>query len=512
MTIARRMDAVKGARPSSGRCRGGPAPLTVRCAVSKTSRVNEIWQDSLHVRHDVTLIIGFALAVLVTLHVLLRKREVASAVGWIGLVWFAPILGAIGYAILGVNRVRRRAQLLRRQDAMADARAEVPAMRIDDELAQLDRGIGRITGRPLRTGTSVRAFHDGDAAYPPMLEAIGAARRTVGMASYIFRDDEWGGRFIAALSDAHRRGVAVRVLIDGIGGDWLRSPAYHRLQHDGVPAARFMHSPLPWRMPFINLRNHRKILVVDGTVGFTGGMNIADENVMATHPKEPVQDMHFRIEGPVVTQLAEAFLQDWSFVTGEDLDGDIWLPDCARTDGPPARVITAGPDQDIEKIEFAVLQAIACARSSVAVMTPYFLPDERLLTSLAIAAIRGVAVDIVVPGKSNHPLVDWATRANVRPLLSEGVRIWQCPPPFRHSKLMVVDDEWCLIGSSNWDIRSFRLNFELSMEVYDHDLAATLSEVMRQSRGPALTEADIASRTLLVRLRDAGARLLLPYL
>jgi len=477
-----------------------------------TSPLNDLWQGLLHLRHDVTLGIGMALAVLVTLHVLLRKREVSSAVGWIGLVWFAPILGAIGYAILGVNRVKRRARLLRPQDDGQDARADRPPLKIDDELTQLDRAIGHITGRQLRAGTKVQAFHNGDAAYPPMLAAIAAARRSIGMSSYIFRNDEWGGRFLAALGDAHRRGVAVRVLIDGIGGDWLRSPAYHRLRHEGVPAARFMHSPLPWRMPFINLRNHKKILVVDGLVGFTGGMNIGDENVMQTHPKEPVQDMHFRIQGPVVTQLVQAFLDDWSFVTGEDISGDDWLPQCAKSEGPPARVMTAGPDQDIEKIEFAVLQAIACARRSVAAMTPYFLPDERLLTALAVAAMRGVAVDIVIPGKSNHPLVDWGTRANVGPLLAEGVRIWQCPPPFRHSKLMVVDDEWCLIGSSNWDIRSFRLNFELNMEVYDRDLAATLSDVMLKSRGKPLTEADIGARTVPVRLRDSAARLLLPYL
>jgi cardiolipin synthase len=477
-----------------------------------TSPVNDIWQGLLHLRHDVALGIGMVLALLVTLHVLLRKREVASAVGWIGLVWFAPILGAIGYAILGVNRVRRRARLLRPQDAGPDSRSERPPLKIDDELTQLDRAIGHITGRQLRAGTEVQAFHNGDAAYPPMLAAIAAARHSIGMSSYIFRNDEWGGRFLAALCDAHKRGVAVRVLIDGIGGNWLRSPAYHRLRHEGVPAARFMHSPLPWRMPFINLRNHKKILVVDGTVGFTGGMNIGDENVMQTHPKEPVQDMHFRIQGPVVTQLVQAFLDDWSFVTGEDISGDAWLPECAKSEGPPARVMTAGPDQDIEKIEFAVLQAIACARHSVAVMTPYFLPDERLLTALAVAAMRGVALDIVVPGKSNHRLVDWATRANVGPLLSEGVRIWQCPPPFRHSKLMVVDDEWCLIGSSNWDIRSFRLNFELNMEVYDRDLAATLNDVMRKSRGKPLTEADIQARTVLMRLRDSAARLMLPYL
>jgi cardiolipin synthase len=265
-------------------------------------------------------------------------------------------------------------------------------------------------------------------------------------------------------------------------------------------------------MPFLNLRSHKKILVVDGLVGFTGGMNIADENVMATNPKAPVQDMHFRIDGPVVAQLTQVFIEDWAFVTDEVLGGDAWLPGCGHHDGAPARAISAGPDEDIEKVEFAVLQAVSCARGSIALMTPYFLPDARLITGLALAAMRGVAVDVVVPATSNHKLVDWATRANIGPLLAENVRIWRCPPPFRHSKLMVVDDEWCLIGSSNWDIRSFRLNFELCVEVYDRDLAANLVGVMRQSRGPALTQADLDRRTLPVRLRDAAARLLLPYL
>ena len=177
-----------------------------------------------------------------------------------------------------------------------------------------------------------------------MLAAIAAAKSSIGLSSYIFRNDVWGGHFIDALTAASRRGVAVRVLIDGIGGGWLSSPAYHRLQRDGVTAARFMHSLLPWRMPFINLRNHKKVLVLDGVVAFTGGMNIADENVMATHPKMPVQDLHFKIEGPVVAQLAEAFAEDWAFVTAEDLQGDAWF----SADSHPGPVhwhasSTAGP-------------------------------------------------------------------------------------------------------------------------------------------------------------------------
>ncbi len=474
--------------------------------------MTDIWFDLLHARADVTLALGLVFAICVTIHSLLQKRDVAAAVGWIGLVWFAPILGAIVYVVFGVNRVRRRARQLRPQDEDPDGRSTPTLPGTESELDALGRGISRITARPLLPGTRVQAFQNGDQAYPPMLEAIAAARHSIGLSSYIFRDDIWGGRFIAALAEASGRGVAVRVLIDGIGGGWLRSPAYRRLSRAGVPAARFMHSPLPWRMPFINLRSHKKILVVDGAVGFTGGMNIADENVMATRPAVPVQDLHFRIDGPVVGQLMEAFAQDWQFATGEDLEGAAWFPAVPHGSGALARVIDSGPDEDLEKVEFAVLQAVACARKSIALMTPYFLPDERLITALSLAAMRGVSVQIVLPQASNHVLVDWATRANIGPLLSDGVRIWRSPPPFHHSKLMVVDGEWCLIGSCNWDIRSFRLNFELCMEIYDSALAAVLTELMQQSRGKPLMQAELNDRKLVVRLRDAAARLMLPYL
>ena len=274
-----------------------------------------------------------------------------------------------------------------------------------------------------------------------------------------------------------------------------------------------MHSLLPWRMPFINLRSHKKVLVVDGRIAFTGGMNIADENVMATRPRHPVQDTHFRVEGPVVAQMAEDFAQDWAFITEEELQGVSWFPDLPDLHlGAPARVVESGPDEDLEKIEFAILQAVACARDGIAVMTPYFLPDERLTTALALASMRGVKVDVVIPERSDHRFVDWATHANVGPLLPEGVRVWRCPPPFRHSKALVVDGEWCLVGSCNWDIRSFRLNFGLCPEVHDRGLAGQLAVLMLACRGSALTRAALDRRPAPVRLRDSTVRPMLPYL
>ena len=446
------------------------------------------------------------LAVAVTMHVLLRKREVSSAAAWIGLAWFAPVMGSVSYVLFGINRVQRRARRLK------DGGGPRPDAPDEGDARPLQRGIAGITGRAMAPGTALAVYQDGDEAYPPMLAAIAGARQSVGMVSFIFHDDVWGGRFIAALAAAHDRGVAVRVLVDGIGGGWLRSAAYHRLRARGVPAARFLHSSGPWLMPFLNLRCHKKVLVVDGAVAFTGGMNIADANVKAMRSPAPVQDTHFRVEGPVVRQLSEAFAGDWSFATNEDLGGDLWFPPLHSHGGAPARVIDSGPDDDIEKIEFAVLQAVACARTRISVMTPYFLPDERLATALALAVQRGVSVDVVVPETSDHVLIDWALRANLGPMLKEEVRVWRCPPPFRHSKAMLVDDDWVLVGSCNWDIRSFRLNFELCLEFYDKAVSVELDRFMLTCRGREWTLAELDARPLPGRLRDACARLMLPYL
>ena len=478
------------------------------------SAMDEIWRRLLQDRGYITLPLGLALSLLVTLHVLLRKREVATSVGWIGLAWFAPVTGAIMYFLMGINRVQRRARRLRRDGRSSPSTAHDTDHQNDDgHLDALQQGIRSITGRPLLGCNIVEVFQDGEEAYKPMLVAIETATRSIGLSSYIFRNDVWGNRFIDALNAAQARGVAVRVLIDGIGGGWLRSPAYHHLRRHSVPAARFLHSLLPWRMPFLNLRSHKKILVIDGIIGFTGGINIGDENVMSTSPRAPVQDTHFCIRGPVISQLSEVFAQDWLFATEEMLDGEVWFPELADAGGKvSSRVIDSGPDEDVEKIEFAMLQAVACARDSVAIMTPYFLPDDRLVTALSLATMRGVSVDVVIPEKGNHKIVDWATRANIGPLLSDGVRVWLCPPPFRHSKIMIVDHNWVLIGSCNWDIRSFRLNFELCVESYDTHLAASLSNFIMRCRGSQLTELDLMTRSLPTRLRDAAARLALPYL
>jgi cardiolipin synthase A/B len=465
------------------------------------------------IRLDVIAPLGLIVATLVTAHVLLNKRDIGASLGWIGLAWLAPIVGGFIYFTFGINRVQRRAMRFRgepRAPKLAVLPPGEPGR--DDDLAPLEATATRITQRLPQPGNTITMLQNGDAAYPPMLDAIAAATRSIGLSSYILRDDEAGGAFIDALIAAGKRGVSVRVLIDGIGSGYFISRAFERLRHNGIPVARFMHSPLPWRMPFLNLRTHKKILVVDGRLGFTGGMNISAQNLLRRQPRHPVRDTHFRVAGPVVAQLVEAFTSDWDFITDEDLEGPAWFPELDAPGEAVARVITSGPDQDLEKIAFIILQALACARRSIQIMTPYFLPNERLITALSLAAMRGVVVDIVLPARSDHILVDWAARANMEPLVKDGCRVWQNPPPFDHSKILLVDGIWCMIGSANWDVRSLRLNFELNMEFYHSDLAAKLGAVIEAAKGRCLTESDITGRSLPVKLRDAGVRLLLPYL
>jgi cardiolipin synthase len=452
------------------------------------------------------------LAIAVTVHVLLHKRDVAAAIGWMGLAWLSPVIGPALYWLFGINRVRRRAYRISRR--YAARRPQSPAIGVlrSEKYAALERAVGVLTRRPTLAGNAVRLMRNGDEAYPVMLQAIAEAKVSIGFTSYIFDADEAGTPFIEALIAAKGRGVEVRVIIDGIGGGYFVNMVNYRLQRAGVRAVRFMHSWLPWRMAFLNLRNHKKILVVDGNLGFIGGLNISAHNLKACDPRTAVRDMHFEVKGPVVEQITEAFVTDWEFATGEELRGLNWFPQHVESGATLARVVTSGPDQDIEKIEFMFLQAIGSAQRAIKIITPYFLPDERLVAALELAAMRGVDVDIVIPENSDHKIMDWAVTAHIAPLLIAGAKIWYAPQPFEHSKLMTIDGGWSLVGSANWDQRSLRLNFELNMEIYDPEFTAMLSEKIAARQGTEVTLKWIYARPFLVRLRNRAVRLLLPYL
>ena len=348
-----------------------------------------------------------------------------------------------------------------------------------------------------------------------MIAAIRGAKRSVALASYIFRGDSVGFAFTTALAEAQSRGVQVRVLIDGVGGGYLSSPVARRLAAANVPTARFMHDLKPWRMPFVNMRNHKKLLIVDGAIGFTGGLNLAAENVLNDRARRPVKDVHFRLAGPIVTQLMVTFAEDWNFTTGEVLDGDLWWPEpTAAGTVMPARGISSGPDEDIGVLSSIMATAVGEAKRRLRIVTPYFLPDQTLTACILLAALRGVEIDIVLPIKSDHPSLDWAMHAHLTVLAGPRIRIYLSQPPFDHSKLMTVDGAWSMIGSANWDVRSLRLNFEFNVECYGPEATQAIDKVIdaRISAGRQVPAGEFADRPLPIRLRNLAARLFLPYL
>jgi cardiolipin synthase len=473
------------------------------------------------VLHDSWKVVASVLSVLVAVlawsHVVLHKRDVRAALGWVGLIAFAPILGAVAYMIFGVNRIRRRAQALRPPEVRPRPEDRPPAPALPpgaEHMGPLVRLADAVVRRPLVSGNAISLLPGGSLAYPAMLSAIEAAERSITLCTYIFDPGTVGDAFVEALAKAKERGVQVRVLIDAIGVRYRWPPVHHRLRRQGVRTALFLPRLSPVWLPFVNLRNHRKILVVDGRIAFTGGMNIRDTFVPGPRRPAPFMDLQARVEGPVVAHLQSAFAEDWLFTTGEDLVGPAFFPPAVSAGPVLGRGIPDGPDEDFETIRWVLLGAVAAARRRIRIVTPYFLPDQGLVTALNVAALRGVEVDVILPERGNLPIVQWAQNAQLWQVLDHGCRVWATPRPFDHTKAMTVDGAWSLLGSANWDPRSLRLNFELDVEAYDAGVAADLDALVdaRLVAAREITLRDVDQRPLPLRLRDGMARLFSPYL
>ena len=476
---------------------------------------------------DWTLLLTLTHVVLasgVTAHAVLKKRDSRAAIGWTALAWLAPFLGALAYLVLGINRINRAGTRLGLSDAMRGNPEFLPS---ENELKLAREGLERfpnfaglarageaLSGKPALPGNKVDCLLDGDESYPAMIEAIDDAKQSVGLLSYIFDSDRAGEQFFEALVQAKDRGVEVRVLIDDIGTRYSKENMVTRLSEAGVNAASFLPTSGLRMRRFSNLRNHRKILVVDGRIGFTGGTNIREAHCLNLDPKGPTQCLHFRFEGPVVAHLKEVFVTDWAFTTGEALRGPAWFPQLVRGGSVWARGISHGPDEDFETLSKLIFAALSAARDRVRIVSPYFLPDSRLMEALAVASLRGVTVEIYLPSDNNVKIVDWAAMAQIGLIMEHGCRVFVTKPPFDHTKLTLVDDIWALVGSTNWDPRSLRLNFEFNVECYHPHLSEQLHAIVDAKadgcREIKLKELD--DRALPIKLRDGLARLLSPYL
>lgn len=468
--------------------------------------------------------LDICIAATATVHVVLNKRDPRAVIAWSGLIWLSPFVGAGLYYCFGVNRIYRKAVALGMRERWVHLEyvpiTESCLASVDHfadaypELVELAYTVRTLTDRTVLPGNRVTPLVNGDQAYPVMLQAIAEATESITLLSYIFDADRAGNEFLASLQAAQRRGVEVRVLVDDVGARYSRPNMISQLCQAGVNATAFLPTRVPRLFQYANLRNHRKILVVDGKTGFTGGTNIREGHWLSLRPEYPVKCLHFQFEGPIVGQIQETFAQDWAFATGESLDGPKWFPELQNVGDCWTRCIPSGPDEDFEKMPLTLLAALFSARESITIMTPYFLPDQPLMEALKLAAMRGVEVRIILPATNNVPVVHWAMLATIPYLIERGCRVLLTPPPFDHTKLFIVDQAWSLVGSTNWDPRSLRLNFEFNIECYSEDLGRQLTEQVNAhlTNVRELQLDDLQSRPLLVRLRDSTARVFSPYL
>lgn len=460
-------------------------------------------------------------ALYATMHAVMKKRETNAVIGWVGLIWLSPLIGSVFYFMFGINRIERKGKQILEEikTASIDAAREWSDLSTSESVdfkhnQQLAHVGHHVTGFALLPGNEVTPLNGGEQAYAAMLAAIESAESTIGLCSYIFDYDKAGKKFIDALLAAQHRGVEVRVLVDHVGSRYSKPSSVEIMRDLGLNVATFLPTNAPFLAAYANLRNHRKILVVDGVIGFTGGMNIREGCLNEPGSAHPVQDLHFQFHGPVVEHLQDAFLADWEFAAEEELPANIWFGVSHSHGSTWARGIPDGPDADIDNIRLIMFNAITAARKRVDIVTPYFIPEYDLIAALAVAAMRDVRVRVLVPEEVNIRAVKWASMDPISKILSRGCEVYQSPFPFDHTKVMLVDDEWTLVGSSNWDPRSLRLNFEFNVECFGTELNSQITEIVDAKFAAAerFTLEMLQQRPLLQKFRDGIARMGTPYL
>ncbi|MDB5526714.1 MAG: Phospholipase D/Transphosphatidylase [Rhizobium sp.] len=471
------------------------------------------------------LTVSLTVGAVAAAHAAMTKDDVRAATGWVGVILLSPMLGAFFYLIAGINRIRHTALATRRTGRRTfEKQSSEHALEREQITAQFGRQFralnilgDTLTRFFMTTGNSVTMLETGDQAYSEICEAIDTAERSIILESYIFDCDEIGRRVAGHLLRAQARGINVRVLIDAVGARYSVPSIVKYLRNRGLQARTFNGNVIMGlRLPYANLRTHRKIIVIDEDVAFTGGMNIREAFTSEFAGDKASLDTHFKVTGPVVGDLFAVVAEDWHFASGERLEQIV----CSGPDGDDAplatyaRVVSSGPDGSLETNHKMLMGAFSVAQSSIRIMSPYFLPDRELVSALTTAARRGVRIDIVVPLENNLKLVDLAMTAQFDQVLKNGCHVWRVAGTFNHSKLLTIDGNWSYVGTSNLDPRSLRLNFEVDLEILDNDFAELVESRIDAAiaEGTEVMLGDISNQPFLLRLLGKVIWLGSPYL
>ncbi len=398
------------------------------------------------------------------------------------LLRYGVVAAAMGLVVLAVANL-----------ALGDKRIDVSVEHLYPATSpQFARSIGTMLGPQLLGGNEVKALVNGREMFPAMLEAIRAAKRTITFEMYIFAEGEAGEAFTQAFEERARAGVKIHFLYDAVGSEKIAKAYLERLQAVGVEIAAY--NPFRWyTLASMNNRTHRKLMVVDGRVGFTGGAGIQDQWAGDAESPEHWRDTHFRIEGPAAAQMQAAFMENWIETTGRVLHGEDYFPRIEPAGKQLAQVVVSSPGGGGESMQLLYLLSIAAAKNSILLANAYFVPDNVEIQTLAAAAKRGVRVQVIVPGPIiDNKFVRRASRASWGDLLRAGVEIYEYEPTMFHVKSLVVDDLWTTVGSTNFDTRSFSTNDEANLNVLDAGFAAEQRRIfeadLKRSRRVTLEE------------------------
>ncbi|WP_428898463.1 cardiolipin synthase [Parelusimicrobium proximum] len=471
--------------------------------------------------YTLAVVLYVLLSLAVTCHILLNKRNVHSAIGWIGLAWLSPVFGAVIYTIFGVNRIQRKAGHLRagKREAVKERKEDAAVKKylstLPEEVAQIFRlGHKIFPSYPVR-GNKVKLLTDGDEAYPEMLKCISEAKEEILFASYIFYLDKAGEVFAGALKEAAERGVKVYLLVDGVGsGKYIRRLRRRFAGVKNLYFSVFLPVLFSFSFPFINLRNHRKMIVIDGKTAFLGGMNIQEKCYVKECGDDAVQDITFKILGPLAEHVHDVCRADWNFASSHYLAPRKEFDATVYDEKNLGRIIEDGPDSEEEVLELLCIAALNFAKKKITIINPYFLPGESVLKAVEMTAMKGVEVNIIIPELGDHKYMTWAMEANYERILACGANIYLSRLPFDHSKSTVVDGAWVFVGSANWDERSFKLNFECNIELMDRTLAKELDDLAEKKKALSkkLSYNVYKNKPLRIKIRNNIFRLMTPYL
>ncbi len=466
------------------------------------------------------LIVGhFVVTTVLVGHVLLRRKEPTSMMAWTLTLCLLPILGPLIYFVFGESRVLRKAHRRRKRiDHHMHSRSPISVNDQENPTCPANMLIAETArnscGMPLSSGNSIEVLDDAEGIYSSLEDAIRRANQFVHLQFYIWQNDQIGTKLRDLLVEKARDGVEVRLLLDSYGSSKTPNAFLQPLKDAGGQVAWFL-STIPIKLRWsLHLRNHRKLTIVDGDCAFVGSQNVGDEYLGRTQKDGTWYDCQLKLCGPVIEHLQTAFAEDWSFAHDEHLTHERYYANSKEAGSDLVQVLATGPDTAVRQVESVLFDAFINAEKSITIVTPYFVPSTVIIESLKYACRRGVHVRIVHPLKTDRKIILWAGRSFYENLFASGAEIFELPVGMLHSKIAVVDDRWACVGSTNMDIRSFRLNFELSTLLFDstaiHKLQALCEHYFKEADKKCPQE--WAKRGNRVKIIEGAARMAAPLL